>query len=88
MLNCLVAWNDAMITQPATVCVERTLTALSDDLLIEHVNGSAALADGFWVLAAADCDEVLSILNAARAQAFLRGSAHAAAVVSFYRALT
>ncbi|MGB8382575.1 MAG: hypothetical protein WCG47_15245 [Dermatophilaceae bacterium] len=88
MLDCLIAWSDAMCTVPAEECVATALRGLSDNVLIEHANGSEAFADGCWVLAAADRDEVLPILDASRAQAYQRGSMHAASVAAFYQALT
>jgi DNA-binding CsgD family transcriptional regulator len=88
MLDCLIAWYDSMITEPAATCVERGLAALSDGVLIENANGSVALADAVWVLAAADRDEIFGVLAAGRAQAYERGSLHSAALATFYLAQT
>jgi DNA-binding CsgD family transcriptional regulator len=88
MLDCLIAWHDAMLTAPATGCAERALRGLEQNLLTDHPTGGVALADGCWVLAAADRDEVLPTLAACQARAYRRGSVLAAGIAAFYQALT
>ena len=88
MIDCLVAWHDAMLTTPANDCVERALRGLEHNLLTDHPTAGVALADGCWVLAAADRDEVLPILSACQSRAYRQGSVLGAGIAAFYQALT
>jgi DNA-binding CsgD family transcriptional regulator len=87
MLDCLIAWHDAVATSPAAETVARALRGLDQGILVRHANGDVALADGCWVLAAADRAEVLPILDTSLGEAHRRGSVPAVAMAMFFQAM-
>jgi AAA ATPase domain len=72
MLDCLIAWHDAVATRPAAETASRALRGLDQGILLRQANGDVAFADGCWVLAAADRAEVLPILDASLGEAHRR----------------
>lgn len=84
MLDALTAWHDGIVGRCRRRVVVAARRALDDGGMGAQANG---FADACWVLTVADHDEVMSILEAAHADAHRRGSMVAAATVSIIRSL-
>lgn len=87
MLECMIALHDAFTGVPAEIAVARARRGLADGTLLQQANGSTPFIGGCVVLMAADLNEVLPLLDAALADAHLRGSIFAFGILKCYRAL-
>ncbi|MGH8901006.1 MAG: LuxR C-terminal-related transcriptional regulator [Egibacteraceae bacterium] len=88
MLDCLTALHEALAGVPAETVVTRARRGLEDGALLQHAYGSTAFLSGCNVLMAADLEEVMPLLDAALAEAHMRGSIFAFGSLKCFRALT
>jgi DNA-binding CsgD family transcriptional regulator len=87
MLDCLIALHEALAGVPADTVVPRVRRGLRDGALLQHAYGSTPFLSGCNVLMGADLEEVMPLLDAALAEAHLRGSIFAFGTLKCFRAL-
>jgi DNA-binding CsgD family transcriptional regulator len=84
MLDALVAWHEGIVEMRRVPAVAKARRALIGSRTGAQQNG---FADACWVLVVADHEDVMPILENARAQAHRHGSIVAAATVAIFRSL-
>lgn len=85
MLVGLLAYHDARANAPADVAVGLARQALSDGILLRAAKGGGPFITSTLVLAVADAEEVLEVLDDALSQAHRTGSVFAFAVAKIFR---
>jgi DNA-binding CsgD family transcriptional regulator len=87
MLGCMLALHETFVGVPMETVVARARRNLADGMLLKQASSSAPFLGGCIVLISADLDEVIPLLDAALAEAHLRGSVSAFGILKSYRAL-